>query len=133
MARTSKEPITVKVFGIDCVIELRRYPDSGRLAMTLMDKETREEMAVATVNMPEIFLQSGEVLVKTWSENQGVLEALQEAGVVVPTGLTYRSGFVEVPKCLVTVPIEEKFREGQILMRQPERRRTKAPEIDREM
>ena len=133
MARTLKEPITVQVFGIDCVVQLNRYRDSGRLALILLEKEAREEMTVATVNMPEIFLQSEEVLLKTWSENEGVLEALQEAGVVEPTGLTYRSGYVEVPKCLVTVPIPEKFREGHILMRHPERRRSKEPEVDREM
>jgi len=131
MARTTKEPITVNVSGIDCVIQLGRYRDNGRLALILLEKETRDEMTVATVNMPEIFLQSGEILLKNWSENQGILEALQEAGVVEPTGLTYRSGFVEVPKCLVTVPIPEKFREGQILTREPERR--KAKEQEREM
>ena len=128
MTRTSREPITVKVYGIDCVIQLARYPDTERLALILLDKETREEMTVATTNMPHIFLRSEEVMIKNWSENEGVLEALQRAGVVEPTGLTYPSGFVEVPKCLVMVPIPEHFREGQILMREPERRRTKAQE-----
>lgn len=133
MARTPKEPITVKLYGIDCVIQLARYPDTERLALILLDKETGEDMTVATVNMPGIFLRSEEVMIKDWSENEGVLEALQKAGVVEPTGLTYPSGFVEVPKCLVTVPIPENFREGQILTREPERRRAKRREVDREM
>jgi hypothetical protein len=39
-------------------------------------------MATATVNLPEQSLLPHQVLIKSYSENEGMLQALQEAGVV---------------------------------------------------
>ena len=42
-------------------------------------------------------LNPGEFLVKNWSENEGLLEALVDAGVVIDTGDRIPSGYVDIP------------------------------------
>ncbi len=36
----------------------------------------------ATINVPSVNLSEEQVLIKTWSENEGLLEVLEVAGVV---------------------------------------------------
>lgn len=49
--------------------------------------EIGEPFATFSVNIPERrdLLKENETFIKTWSENQGMLEALQKAGIVGPT------------------------------------------------
>jgi len=55
---------------------------NGALAIRAVDADTGEPVAVLTVNMPDIKLAPGEVLIKDYSENEGALETLLQAGVV---------------------------------------------------
>lgn len=65
----------------------------------LVDAETGEPLCYASVNVPDYPLKEGEVTIKNWSENRGVLEALIEAGVVEePHGVAY-SGYVQADVC----------------------------------
>jgi hypothetical protein len=89
-----------------CLVRKRQY-DNGRLALQLIDAEDGSPIATATVNLPDVPLGKNQVLIKNWSENEGVLEALVAAGVVTPTGQTVRSGFVEVPVCELQPPFQE--------------------------
>jgi len=43
--------------------------------------------ATATINDPDADLLENEVIIKNYSENEGVLEALEEAGIVQPVYL----------------------------------------------
>ena len=74
----------------------KTYPN-GRAALYLVDAQTRETVAVATADLPEAPLKSGEVFIKDHSENRGMLAALEQAGVVKATGAAVRSGFAEIP------------------------------------
>ena len=74
-------------------------------ALSLVDEEG--PVATATVNLPDVPLGKNQVLIKNWSENEGMLDALVAAGVVKPTGETVRSGFVEVPVCELQPPFRE--------------------------
>ena len=47
-----------------------------------------ELLAAATVNLPALGPSDGCVILKTWSENEGLAEQLVEAGVVELTGET---------------------------------------------
>lgn len=65
----------------------------------LMDAEDGSQVAVASVNIPHYPLQEGEVTIKNWSENEGVLEFLIEQGVVDgPHAIAY-SGYVGADVC----------------------------------
>jgi hypothetical protein len=90
-----KKKLTVVHLGERCSVKFTAY-QNGRTAIVLYDA-SGEEWTTATVNLPGAELAPDEVLVKDYSENVGMLQALVEAGIVEPTGRTVRSGFVEIP------------------------------------
>jgi hypothetical protein len=59
---------------------------NSRLALRLVDAETGAPVATATVNVPEQPLAEGEVIIRDYAENTGILKALVAAGVVQATG-----------------------------------------------
>lgn len=79
----------VKFKKYTCNIELGQYAN-GRLAIKLTnavqdlanDLFLGEPIATATVNVPEIELSENELIVKSYSENEGMVNALQEAGLI---------------------------------------------------
>jgi hypothetical protein len=81
---------------------------NGRIALELHDDETGEPISRATVNFPEIDLKDGETVIKDWSENEGMLAALEGAGIVKPTpkGITLPHGGT-APICRWAVQIPE--------------------------
>ena len=88
-------------------LEWARY-ENGRTALRLIDARTREPLLTATVNMPEFrLLAQGETIIKTWSENEGVLQSLIDAGIVEDTDGRIPVGFVKAAVCRWTVEIPE--------------------------
>ena len=75
------------------VLVVGRYAEGGRLALRLVDRVTGEPELSATFN-PTSHIEPDMLAIKIWSENEGVLEALLDAGVVgepvgsVPAGHT---------------------------------------------
>ena len=53
---------------------------------------------MATVNMPDVPLPKIHVLIKNWSENEGVMEALQSAGIIGPILHEHCNGRVTASK-----------------------------------
>ena len=93
----------VKLWQLDCVVEKTQYPN-GTTALILNDAHTGEEITVATVNMPGVKCGRNEVYIKDYSENEGVLKALQDAGVVRPTGEVIQRGFAAIPNANCSFP-----------------------------
>ena len=91
---------TVRFAGEECTLRFSRYPND-RLAIRLMCSEG--PMAVATVNLPDEMLDEGYVFIKTYSENEGMLEALVSAGIVEDTGMRVNTGYVTVPICKLLI------------------------------
>lgn len=88
-----------QVFFVEwaCNVELLEYPN-GRPAIQLY-AEDGEPVATATVNVPHYPLGEGEVLIKDYAENEGMLACLTEAGIVEPTGETIRVGHAKAHVC----------------------------------
>lgn len=93
-----------------CELHWKTYPD-GCPALYLVDVNTRETVAVATADLPDVPLKPGEVFIKDHSENRGMLAALENAGIAKATGETVRSGFVEVPVAKVLSPTHRRDRQ----------------------
>jgi hypothetical protein len=89
-----------------CEIRKSTYYN-GRTALTLVDSKTGDSIAYATVNLPDEFLEPNQVFIKDYSENRGMLEALEKAGIVKATGEIVRSGYAEVPKATLLVDFEK--------------------------
>lgn len=89
-----------------CDIVKNKY-FNGRTAISLVssidgdDVCKGEPIATATVNIPDVALSPDEVIIKNYSENEGVLDVLLKAGIVELSGRTIKSGFVTMPICIL--------------------------------
>jgi hypothetical protein len=86
----SSDTKTVRFQDLDCVVELRGYAN-GRPALVLTHEG--EQVAVATLNMPEIPLGPDRVIIKDYSENAGMMRALVEGGIITDTNVKAAGGF----------------------------------------
>lgn len=86
----------VELFGTKCNVDLSGKYSNGRQAIKLITEEG-EPYCMATVNVPALALANDEVIIKNYSENEGVLEVLSRAGIIKETGETVKMGFVECP------------------------------------
>lgn len=72
----------VKFLNYNCVVLFERYSNNKRVCLKLIDEDDGMEVVTATTNLPDIQLDENEVIIKNYSENEGVLQALIKAGVV---------------------------------------------------
>ena len=81
-------------------VEYQTY-SNGRIAIQLNDYNSvelpGEPYCKATVNVPEASLESDEVIIKNYSENMGLDDALIESGLTEDTGKRINVGYVTVP------------------------------------
>ena len=94
-----------KCFGIVYNVRLEKhmYENTGRTALTLVDADDGEQVACATVNLPEHKLGPGEIFIKTWSENEGMLEFLLKNHIVEDTGREVPTGYVTARVCKLLI------------------------------
>jgi len=95
-----------------CRVVPTKYTNNGSLALTLKEVDTGEPIATATINMIDDDAQALidkhfgyeqiPVYIKDYSENQGMLVALQEAGVVSDVVEYFHSGYIRVPLVILT-------------------------------
>jgi len=97
-----KKKKTVRFKKWDCKLVWGKY-GNGHFALELVDVLDGSPVAVATVNLPSQNLEHNEVFIKDYSENEGMLDALVQAGIVEDTGRRVTTGYVTVPVCRVIV------------------------------
>lgn len=93
---------TVKFKRWLCTLDFGQY-QNGRTAIELNDSSTGEPVAVATVNLPNEKIADDEVIIKNWSENEGMLATLEKAGVISKPIRTVETGYVEAHVCKLLV------------------------------
>ena len=81
---------TVHFQNTEYLVEKHHY-ENGRTALMLTHEG--EQAAVATLNMPEIPLGPNRVIIKDYSENEGMLNALVDGGVIRNTNVRAAGGF----------------------------------------
>lgn len=94
-------------FGPGGFVEFARYAN-GETAMVLRASATRDSepqcKATVCLDFQPWLLAEDEVVIKTWSENAGVLEALEQSGVLKRTGEVQIVGHAcEAHRCKLTV------------------------------
>ncbi|MFO0888299.1 MAG: hypothetical protein U0790_04030 [Isosphaeraceae bacterium] len=100
-------PLTVRFNDEDHWVRVERYAEGDRPALLLVPKASPEGYIVVTANPERGQARgSGELLIKNYSENSGVLEALEAAGVVRRTGGKVQAGYsaLDVVRALVEIP-----------------------------
>lgn len=75
--------------------------NNDRHALIIEDEQGT--IAQCNVNIPEIPLAEDEILVKNYSENEGMLDLLIREKVVEDTGRRIQSGFITLPVCKILV------------------------------
>ena len=86
----------VEFAGYSCLLVKAQY-SNGRTALQLVDQDDGEMVATATTNIPEVTLKADEIIIKNYSENDGMLQCLVDAGYVAETGKVTRTGHCIVP------------------------------------
>ncbi len=65
--------------NVECAVQVKRYVGPANLAIQLWSENGPE--AKGTLN-PDFLLPDGYVIVKDYNENEGMLDALVQAGIV---------------------------------------------------
>lgn len=86
-----------------CKPVLLKYADNDRPALRLVDAEDNSPIAQASVNFPEVNIPDGYIAIKNWSENEGVLESLMEAGIVSEPFSYHSYGSICSPICKLLI------------------------------
>jgi len=77
-----------------------RYANNGRLALRLIEWQSGEPIATATVNVPDVDIEDDEIIVKDYNENEGMLDALKRVMVIedvtVPCSVGYAIAHIAV-------------------------------------
>jgi len=96
----------VKFKQWNCILEFGQYKENDRIAISLVEEETGEDVATVTINLDKVSLSDNEVIIKDYSENEGVYEALVKAEIISRAKRYIHSGFISAPVCdlLITVP-----------------------------
>ncbi|AQH05527.1 hypothetical protein A9R05_41605 (plasmid) [Burkholderia sp. KK1] len=85
---------TISTHGETLAVNIGEY-SGGRLAIQLDDSETGDPYLTISVNVPHAEIADGEILVKTWAENESLRGPLLASGLFVDTGKRVRSSFAE--------------------------------------
>jgi hypothetical protein len=84
-----------------------QYVQGDKTALRLIDAISFDPIATATVNVvgQEVNLGPDDILVKAWSENEGMVEALAAGGVIEsnPAPIAIPVGRVEAFQCRLTL------------------------------
>ena len=75
----------MKINGHKVKVQFNKYLNNDRVEIDLIlddDKYRGEPYCAATINVPEEHLEEDEVVIKTYSENEGVLEFLIENKII---------------------------------------------------
>lgn len=80
----------------DCEVKKGKYSNNNNLALVLLDKEDGSMITTATLNTDDK-LSPDMGYIKNYSEGEGMLEALQEAGLVEEIVGQTNLGYVTVP------------------------------------
>ena len=88
----------------DCNLKVVKaeYKNNNRTSLHLIDKKGIQHLT-ATVNVPEIDLNEDEILIKNWSGNLGILECLEQAGIIKQLNEQIEVGFTHADKCKLLI------------------------------
>lgn len=94
--------VTVELTNTTCEVFKGQYTNN-RTALILYERESGEEYAIASTNLPDENIDPKYTFIKDYGENEGILDALIAGGIVGKPISKTQSGWVEIPLCEVLV------------------------------
>lgn len=82
MDRTTLQGVSVVFHNEPCAAIFYSFPDTGNTCIDLETEKTGELFLTATIPYPRVTHPLDEVIIKDYSENEGIVEALQKAGII---------------------------------------------------
>ncbi len=76
--------------------------NNGRLTLDLVDSKDGSPIATATANAVDSDLTTGEIIIKNYSENEGMYDALLAAGIIRRSHRRIGTGHIYSPVCYLT-------------------------------
>ncbi len=93
----------IKFSGYECIATVRPY-GSGHIYMQLIDIKDGHPVARASFNIDYVPVIENMILIKSYGENEGMYEALLEAGIVKKCDRKYPIGFDSAHVCFLNIP-----------------------------
>ena len=87
------------------ILRKKGYYGNGRIALELVDVEDYCPFATVTVNVPEIEIGKDEIIVKSYAENQGMLNFLVTNQICAAPRAIVERGHVEFFICKLLIKI----------------------------
>jgi hypothetical protein len=87
---------TVKYKEWDCKVNVNKYIDNDRVAISLVDAEDGCPIADATVNIPDAVIGDNQICIPE-HKYQGMIDALEKAGIAYYEGDSVAQGYVNFP------------------------------------
>src|SRR5262245_43000236 len=80
-------------------VRVSRYPQSGQLAISLIDVNTSEPIATLSTNLTEynVPIAPDSAGIKNWAENAPIIKPLLASGLFKDTGERIKAGLVTIP------------------------------------
>lgn len=91
--------------GNKIIIDYTQKYNNGKPVIDFYEAETGEPYLTATTNIHGLSLAKDEILIKDYSENEGVLEFLEQNKIVEFTGNYIHQGWVAIPVCKLLIKI----------------------------
>lgn len=85
----------------NCKLSFQNY-FNGNIAL-LVVADNGEVICKASVNLVDYSIPKNHILIKNWSENEGILSELIHHGIVEDTGKIFPAGFCESHLCKLLV------------------------------
>ena len=109
--------MNIKFKKWDCKLNFHEYTNH-RTALVLTNAVDMKEddmvwpvgtqqIAVASVNLPDVPLDSDEIAIKDYGENEGLLECLIDNKVVTEPIRFIQQGYVSIPICKLLINKED--------------------------
>lgn len=91
-----EEPFEIEIFGEKYIVQMvAGWYEDGTRGIQLIVVEDGSPFGKLTVSVPGTKLADDEILVKTWSENEPLAQAILPLGFFEDTGKRVRTGRVE--------------------------------------
>lgn len=95
------QKVKLKMYSVEfnCMVHYDKYQKGNGHRIDLIDISDGTPVATATVNVPNVKLEKNEVIIKNYSENEGIYDALIKQNIIKHT-----DKFVKISE-FITAPI----------------------------
>lgn len=76
---------------------------NGRVAIEYVNTIDGEPECTATINLPDEQIEDDEVIIKDYSENEGLYDMMLQAGHIGPAIRYVQSGWISAPVCKLLI------------------------------